>query len=354
MSHEVAVDLIAQAASALGAAHAKGIVHRDVKPGNLLVTPEGQVKVTDFGISRAANAVPLTRTGELIGTPHYLSPEQVDGSSATPASDVYALGVILYEALAGRRPFTGDTPLTTALAHVNQPVPELPDGVLPQWAEVVRTALAKDPGQRFADGAAFASALRGEQPTAAALPVGAGATATALLEPTQAIARPASRRRVPMWLPWVALAAAGLLVIALLALNRDEPRPAAQDPSASPAPTTVRIVKDAYVGRDADEVAKQLREAGFRARISTVANPDGQRAGTVADLSPHGDVAKGTLITISAYAAPTVAQAPATKPASKTKQKTKASKAKQKTKASKNDKANTNPGKGKGKGKGNR
>ncbi|HET7325764.1 MAG TPA: protein kinase, partial [Nocardioidaceae bacterium] len=131
---DAAADLIGQAAAALGVAHAQGLVHRDVKPANLLVTPDGRVKVTDFGIARAADAAPLTRTGQLVGTPHYLSPEQAEGGSATPASDVYALGVVLFECLAGARPFHGDTPVGTALAHLREDVPPLPDDVPPPIA----------------------------------------------------------------------------------------------------------------------------------------------------------------------------------------------------------------------------
>ena len=108
-------ELLSQAADGLGAAHAAGIVHRDVKPANLLVTPDRQVKVTDFGIARAAEGLGLTGTGEVMGTPQYLSPEQAQGHTVTPASDVYALGVVAFECLAGRRPFIGDTPVATAL-----------------------------------------------------------------------------------------------------------------------------------------------------------------------------------------------------------------------------------------------
>src|SRR3954451_16740124 len=102
---EVARDVVAQAADGVAAAHRVGIVHRDVKPANLLLTPERQVKVTDFGVARVPDAAPLTLTGQLVGTPHYLSPEQVEGATATPASDVYALGIVLFECLTGRRPF---------------------------------------------------------------------------------------------------------------------------------------------------------------------------------------------------------------------------------------------------------
>ena len=101
---DAARDLLAQAADALGAAHAAGIVHRDVKPANLLVTPDRTVKITDFGIARAAEGLGLTETGQVMGTPQYLSPEQAQGGTATPASDVYSLGVVAFECLAGRRP----------------------------------------------------------------------------------------------------------------------------------------------------------------------------------------------------------------------------------------------------------
>ena len=132
-----------------------------MKPANLLVTPDGQVKITDFGIARAAGSVAFTQTGQIVGTPHYLSPEQARGDAATSASDVYALGVVLFECLSGRRPFDADTPIATALAQIQQDVPPLPDTVPAGLAAVVTRALAKDPAERYADGAEFATALRG-------------------------------------------------------------------------------------------------------------------------------------------------------------------------------------------------
>ena len=123
---DVTRDLMAQAADAIGAAHAAGIVHRDVKPANLLVTPDRRVKITDFGIARATEGMALTQTGQVMGTPQYLSPEQAQGGTATPASDVYSLGVVTFECLTSRRPFVGETPVATALAHLREPVPPLP------------------------------------------------------------------------------------------------------------------------------------------------------------------------------------------------------------------------------------
>ena len=152
---EVVRDLMAQAADAIGAAHRAGIVHRDVKPANLLVTPDRQIKITDFGIARASDGLGLTATGQVMGTPQYLSPEQARGATATPASDVYSLGVVAFECLAGHRPFDADSPVATALAHLNDPVPDLPPEVPADLAAVVRRAMAKDAGQRYADGDAL-------------------------------------------------------------------------------------------------------------------------------------------------------------------------------------------------------
>jgi len=194
--------LLTQAAEGLGAAHVAGIVHRDVKPANLLVTPAREVKVTDFGIARAADGIGLTQTGEVMGTPQYLSPEQAQGNVASPASDVYSLGVVAFECLAGRRPFAADTAVATALAHIREPVPALPDAVPHDLAAVVRRAMSKLPQDRFADGSAFAEALR--DPATAMIGAvgltGAGAaTAAAAAEPeaTQLIGTGAALPPVP-------------------------------------------------------------------------------------------------------------------------------------------------------------
>ena len=148
-------DLLAQAADAIGAAHRAGIVHRDVKPANLLVTPDRQIKITDFGIARASDGLGLTGTGQVMGTPQYLSPEQARGGTATPASDVYSLGVVAFECLAGRRPFEADSPVATALAHLNDPVPDLPPACPPTWPPSYAGPCPRSPTQRYADGDAL-------------------------------------------------------------------------------------------------------------------------------------------------------------------------------------------------------
>src|SRR5699024_7270803 len=115
-----------QTGRALNAAHAIGLVHRDVKPGNILITPTGQVKLTDFGIAKSMGASAMTQTGMVVGTAQYISPEQAMGNDTTPAGDVYSLGVVGYECLAGRRPFVADSPVTIAMMHVRGAPPPLP------------------------------------------------------------------------------------------------------------------------------------------------------------------------------------------------------------------------------------
>lgn len=147
--------VVGQVALALQAAHDAGVVHRDVKPGNLLLRTDGVVKVTDFGIARMVGAAPLTRAGSVLGTAYYLSPEQTRAEPATPASDLYSLGVVAYEALAGRRPFPGDDPAAVALAHRDTPPPPLPAEVPELVADLVLGALAKDPARRGGPAARF-------------------------------------------------------------------------------------------------------------------------------------------------------------------------------------------------------
>lgn len=154
------LDILGQTAAGLGAAHRSGVVHRDVKPANLIVRPDGTVKITDFGISRATDHVPLTRSGMVVGTAFYLSPEQAMGREVTASSDVYALGVVGYECLAGRRPFEAESSVAVALAHVNQEPPPLPSEIPAPIRALVMRAISKAPDQRFPDGDAFADAIQ--------------------------------------------------------------------------------------------------------------------------------------------------------------------------------------------------
>jgi eukaryotic-like serine/threonine-protein kinase len=349
-------ELLAQAGDALGVAHAAGIVHRDVKPANLLVTPDRRVKVTDFGIARAAEAMALTQTGEVMGTPAYISPEQAEGGTATAASDVYSLAVVAFECLAGRKPFVADTPVATAVAHLRNPVPDLPASVPADLAAVVQRALAKAPGERFADGAAFARALRDPASVvgaAATVAAPAAATSTQVMPaaapvptptPTTAAAPsppPAAHRRTTPW-P-LALGILAVLLAVLLAIwlgtRDDDPTGASDDatpsqtespsetaddtpsetptetptetPSETETPTetptepeaaTVEVDPAAYVGRDRKDVEKDLRELGLEPTPVELENPGDQPEGIVESVEPSGTLQEGDTVTVSYWA----------------------------------------------------
>jgi serine/threonine-protein kinase len=190
LSTNDAVRVAIGVASALEVAHRKGIVHRDVKPGNILITDAGDVKVTDFGIARAVSEASMTVTGTTLGSVHYFSPEQARGDEVTGASDVYALGIVLFEMLTGRRPFEGDSAAAVALKRLNEDPPtpsQLGRPVAPGLEPIVMRALAREPADRFPDAGAFAEALREwrrDPDAAAALAAGAvGATAAASTPP---------------------------------------------------------------------------------------------------------------------------------------------------------------------------
>ncbi|MGF7122116.1 serine/threonine-protein kinase [Rhodococcus sp. TAF43] len=154
-----ALDMLEQTGRALQVAHSAGVVHRDVKPGNILITPTGQVKITDFGIAKAVDASPVTRTGMVMGTAQYIAPEQALGQEATAASDVYSLGVVGYEALSGRRPFGGGGTLTVAMKHVQEPPEPMPAELPAPIRELIDITLTKDPAGRYSNGGEFADAV---------------------------------------------------------------------------------------------------------------------------------------------------------------------------------------------------
>ncbi len=229
------------AARAIDAAHAHGIVHRDVKPGNLLLDAAGGVHVADFGIASAAGLDSLTRTGTVLGTAGYLAPEQAHGERVTPASDRYAFAVVAFELLAGRRPFESDSPTAEAVGHVQAPVPpisELSPSLPRELDPVFERALAKEPGERYPTCADFVAALR------AAFAAHAATTERRAAAPAPAAsvttARPEARRaRRRTLLPFllVGLLAAGLAGVALAALV------AGGDDGERAAPTRPSTVK---------------------------------------------------------------------------------------------------------------
>ncbi len=178
-----AAELGATLAEALAAAHAQGVVHRDVKPNNVMIARDGSVRLLDFGLARGAgiDVTTLTRTGTILGTPGYMSPEQFDATGVDERSDLYSLGVVLYETLTGRLPFRGRTPIAIALAHKTEP-PPLPRALapgIPAWLErAVLRCLEKDPARRYASASELAAELRrpheGRAPRVRALPTGDG------------------------------------------------------------------------------------------------------------------------------------------------------------------------------------
>jgi serine/threonine-protein kinase len=209
-------------ADALEAAHRAGVVHRDVKPGNVFLTSGGEVKVLDFGIASAAGEAALT-TGEMLGTPAYLAPERVLGNPATPAADIYALGVVLYELLAGRRPFDDGSDIELAMAHVHaHPAPLAPaaPSAPPSMVAACEQAMAKDPSARPPSAAAFAQLVRAQgpgpgRPATRPLPLPAAVASNVPTPPVAGRRRSRSRRRGLL----VALLLAGAVLAALPVLG---------------------------------------------------------------------------------------------------------------------------------------
>jgi serine/threonine-protein kinase len=316
---ERTLGIVGQAAAALRTAHEGGVIHRDVKPGNLLVTPDDTVKITDFGIARATNAVPLTLTGAIMGTAYYISPEQASGEAVTPASDVYSLGVVAYECLTGRRPFDGNTPVSVALAQVKEEPPAFGDGVPAPVADLVMRMLAKDAAGRpsTAELAREAAALRAAAPgwpdaATKALPVADGDATRRLDPPVAARGRgsdtdpgfllPPLRNR-PAWLPY-AIAAAAVLVLVLVTARAcagpDTAPTGDRASSSASAPETVTVDQSAYVGRPLDAVRSELTALGLT--VSVEQSEGGGDPGTVKEVTPDGAVPAGGQVTVVAVA----------------------------------------------------
>jgi eukaryotic-like serine/threonine-protein kinase len=241
-----ALEWLGQAAAALDAAHRGGIVHRDVKPANLLLDENGRVKVADFGVASAAGLGSYTEAGTVVGTAGYLAPEQARGEPAVPASDLYALAVLAYELLTGARPFERDSATAEAMAHVSAPIPpaSAANPALPREVDdVLARGLAKDPEHRYPSGVEFVAALR------EAVDKAAGTTRVGALAPVGPRPAVRRRRRAPVLL--IALAAmllAGVLAATLLAGDDDKEtagtttaaRTTAQQTTTPAPPETVR------------------------------------------------------------------------------------------------------------------
>jgi eukaryotic-like serine/threonine-protein kinase len=349
--------LVAQAADALQAAHEKGIVHRDVKPGNLLVRPNGTLVLTDFGIARSALVGQLTVAGSVLGTASYISPEQAAGGVATPASDVYALGVVAYQCLSGRRPFEGDTPFEIAMMHVREVPPPLPSDTPPAVRSIVEKAMAKDPPARWSSAAQLATVARKAAgslgtpgSTVTVPPSSARATAPAVparvpaapaASPAQA-ARPASPPRPPVarpvapvangygrgaapippparprpyvpprkssngWIVFLAVIAALVIVIcsAMIAYraaaDRDDDSSGSGgglvtvSPTAKRAEAIQRIPCEQYIGQKYEKVKDDLEDSDFRVLRWNVARAGD---GRVVGVTPCR-AAKGQVVTV--------------------------------------------------------
>ena len=335
--------IVAQTATALQAAHDAGLVHRDIKPGNLLITPEGRVKITDFGIARIADQVPLTATGQVMGTVQYLAPEQASGHTATPSTDVYSLGIVAYECLAGKRPFTGESQVAIAMAQINDTPPPLPDDVPAPVQRLVLACLAKDPAERPATAAKLAQAAtalhRGNVQLAASyVPQVAGAAAaeaTRIMPATQRLDDAATtalpqttmlpenrladgadpdgddpvdgdgeeekkKKRSPWTWPLITLAALLLLIgggtaIALLnnAGGDEKPTETSETSKTTEKKDYAEIDESDFVGKNVDEVVGMLTEMGFTDVVKQAGNPaEEDQVDLVTAVDPTGKKVK--------------------------------------------------------------
>jgi serine/threonine-protein kinase len=240
----LAMSVVAQAAQALHAAHLGGIVHRDVKPSNLLVQEDGTVVLVDFGVARSANVTSITSTNAVPGTALYMAPEQAAGRPVSGATDLYALGAVAYCCLTGSPPFTGDNPLQVAVRHLDDPPPDLPPDIPEAVRVLVARALAKDPADRFSSGATMAEAARaavsdGSLPTAMVPAAGAVREAgpdTRTDVPAGEVAPPARRRRGALVGALTAVLVGFVALGAALGATSDANTPAVKLPTTSPSP----------------------------------------------------------------------------------------------------------------------
>ena len=317
------LSIVEQTAKALHAAHEDGLVHRDIKPGNLLITPSGKVKITDFGIARVADQVALTATGQVMGTVQYLSPEQATGKPATPSTDIYSLGIVAYEALTGRRPFTGESQMVIAMAQINDKPPAIGDDIDKRVQELVLSCLAKKPNQR--PGSALdlsnrARALRlqleGVSATEVFDPQSAPVTKvndTATAPETEPVAK------LPVVWPWLVLigvlvVAAGAVMIAIIVslVSEQNPSPSPSSISVSKRPTapapdrpisTVSVFLADVVGKKVIDATTFLTQQGLlvEAVAGEALDPSDPRILDVYQAEGLGQVAVGSTVRIFYY-----------------------------------------------------
>ncbi|MDQ3646070.1 MAG: Stk1 family PASTA domain-containing Ser/Thr kinase, partial [Actinomycetota bacterium] len=292
MSPERAQQVGVQTAEALAHAHAAGVVHRDIKPANVMLDGDGRVKVTDFGIARAAGDSTMTGTGSMLGTANYISPEQAQGRKIGPASDVYSLGIVLYEMLTGSVPFTADSPIGVAMRHISDPVPapsELNPEVPASLDRIVARATAKRPEDRFRDAKEMGAALSGDpsvsgertMPLGAAVPAAAAGTTAVLhtgseteawTDPSQTVWPIPGDRWDPARVGRAViagLAALAVLAIAVLVFKivtapepdaRTEPRARNTGSGAATTPATTGPEMPAVVGDNVKDAEDRLKD----------------------------------------------------------------------------------------------
>ena len=346
LSTDRVLDIVAQTANALQAAHAAGLVHRDIKPGNLRITPDGRVKITDFGIARIADQVPLTATGQVMGTVQYLSPEQASGHSASPSTDIYSLGIVAYEALAGRRPFTGESQVAIAMAQINETPPELPATIAEPVRNLVYASIAKKPADRPATAQHLARAAqslrRGDVAAAAAAVPGiigtgslaatAGANYGQPTQATQILATPVTQtqtlptetaKRNPWTWPLIALVSILLVaVIAIIIAIAANPSgevvettapPPPQETSTVPPPTETPIVinDDDFLNKTKARVEDDLDALGLRLdAVDGKPAPTAEEVGRSYLIEYDEPVEEGDLVTVTFYTAVPTPSAP--------------------------------------------
>jgi beta-lactam-binding protein with PASTA domain/predicted Ser/Thr protein kinase len=302
-----AIDFTRQILKAARFAHRKGIIHRDLKPQNVLIDDEGRARVADFGIARGGENSDITATGSVMGTAQYLSPEQAQGKPTTPRSDIYSIGVILYEALTGRVPFEGDSAVAVALKQVSE-APRRPSainpGIPPALDAVVMRALAKDPDARFKDADAFLKALDAAE-RAPDAPRPQDTAAYAAVSPEGETDLPVEeeyeeyvveRRRRWRWLV-LALLACGVAALAAYALTRPQ-----------------QVAIPDVIGKSSDPASQILDKAGFKVAIKAV--PSAAPRDQVVEQDPiptdrgGGKAEEGSTVTLSVSSGPAIKAVP--------------------------------------------